>query len=59
MPFAQLKYNSAYVDAPNYSPVFKPADDIEIAFYLGVENEQYGEGSVYFDDILAVSLDSE
>ena len=57
--FCDLRHNTLYRDSPNVSPVFKPADVIEIAFYIGTPEVRTGDGAFYIDDILALRLDDD
>jgi hypothetical protein len=57
--FCDLRHNTLYRDSPNVSPVFKPADVIEIAFYIGGPESRASEGIFYIDDIQAVRLEDD
>jgi hypothetical protein len=57
--FCDLRHNTLYRDSPNVSPVFKPADVIEIAFYIGASESRTGRGAFCIDDIMAVRLDDD
>jgi hypothetical protein len=52
--FSSLVQNTKYADSPDVSPIFKPADVIEIAFYISAKNATPGDGVFYIDDIVAV-----
>lgn len=56
VPYAKLVQNSKHADAPDVSPVFKPADVIEVAFYVGGRTDPPGAGSLIVDDIVAIKL---
>jgi hypothetical protein len=57
--FCDLRHNTLYRDSPDVSPVFKPADVIEIAFYIGAPQSRTGDGAFFIDDILAVRLEDD
>lgn len=54
IPFSALEHNVKYADSPDTSPVFKPEAVIEVAFYIGGRNDEPGEGSYWFDEIVGV-----
>lgn len=56
VPFATLTHNTKHADAPGVSPVFKPADVIEVAFHVGAEPGRYGEGAYVIDSVEGVRL---
>lgn len=55
IPFADLR-QPGWLDKNGKSPVFKPADVIELAAYIHAGDGRFGEGAFYIDDIRAVWL---
>jgi hypothetical protein len=58
LPFADLRHNIKYADAPDVSPVFKPEALIEVAMYIGGRNDKPGSGAYYFDSLVALSVEA-
>jgi hypothetical protein len=56
IPFFNLKHNTKYADSPDVSPTFKPEAVIEVAIYIGGQNDKPGEGIFYFDEISGTKL---
>ena len=57
VPFSMFIHNLEYVDAADWSLVFKPEAVNEIAFYFGGGNETiFGDGVYYFDDLEGVKI---
>jgi hypothetical protein len=56
IPFFNLKHNTKYADAPDVSTTFKPEAVIEVAFYIGGQNDEPGSGTVYLDEISGAKL---
>lgn len=59
LPMSDLRHNIKHVDAPDYSPVFKPEALIEVAIYIGGRNDKPGTGVYYFDSIEAINVTTE
>jgi hypothetical protein len=58
IPFSDLK-QPRWLDPVGKSPVFKPADVIELAAYVSAGNGHFGEGAYYIDDIQAIKVPEE